>query len=143
MITVPQLTRLTSNFLLSEFACPCCSRVSADFRLVSGLQGLRDAIQRPLVINSAFRCEKHNLEVGGAANSQHKIGTAADIHVPGMKTLDLLLAAESVRWLQGFGYGEKYLHVDVRTFREYWYYNRGVAIPCTRERLIRFIAGES
>ena len=135
-------TNLTVNFTLAEFACPCCSQVSADFRLVSGLQALRESIQKPIVISSAFRCVKHNIEVGGAENSNHKIGTAADIIVPGMKPLDLLLAAESVRWLQGFGYGERFLHVDVRSYREYWYYNRGVAIPCTRERLIRFIAGE-
>ena len=45
MITVPQLTSLTSNFLLSEFACPCCSRVSADFRLVTGFASRRPSLR--------------------------------------------------------------------------------------------------
>ena len=133
-------TRLTSNFNLEEFSCPCCSRVSADFRLVTGLQELREILNKPILVNSAFRCDNHNRSVGGAVNSNHMTGTAADIIVPGIEPLDLLVIAESTVWLNGFGVAERYLHVDVRRFREYWYYNGNVVIPCTRERIFQVMS---
>ena len=34
----------------------------------------------PIIINSGFRCEAVNRQVGGVRNSQHLIGQAADIH---------------------------------------------------------------
>ena len=33
----------------------------------------------PVLVNSGYRCPKHNAEVGGVANSQHMKGEAADI----------------------------------------------------------------
>lgn len=130
------LINLTPNLTLAEFACPCCSQVSADYRLVSGLQELREKIQKTIIIASAFRCAKHNQEIGGDACSNHLIGTAADIIVPGWSLSDLLEAAERIQWFNGLGLSERYVHVDVRSRREYFYYNRGVAIPCTRDRLM-------
>ena len=42
------------------------------------LQPIRDAWKAPLIVTSGFRCEKLNNAVGGAKNSQHKFGEAAD-----------------------------------------------------------------
>jgi len=39
---------------------------------------------KPVMINSAFRCEAVNQAVGSKNTSQHRHGTAADIRVPGM-----------------------------------------------------------
>lgn len=75
--------------------------------------------------------------MGGDACSTHLIGTAVDIIVPGWSLLELLEAAEGIRWFNGLGLADRYLHVDVRSHREYFYYNRGVTIPCTRERLMK------
>lgn len=47
--------------------------------IVNVLQPLRDAYGKPLYVNSGFRCERLNKAVGGAANSQHLYGQAADI----------------------------------------------------------------
>ena len=44
------------------------------------LQPIRDAWGKPIVVSSGYRCEKLNSRVGGAKNSQHCYGTAADIH---------------------------------------------------------------
>lgn len=51
---------------------------------VNILQPLRDAIGRPVIVNSAFRSESVNRLVGGAPTSQHRLGQAADIRVVGM-----------------------------------------------------------
>lgn len=45
------------------------------------LQPLRDAWGSPLFINSGFRCKELNEKVGGAATSQHCLGSAADVEV--------------------------------------------------------------
>ena len=39
---------------------------------------------KPVMINSAFRCKQVNDAVGSKDSSQHRIGCAADIRVPGM-----------------------------------------------------------
>ena len=43
------------------------------------LQPIRDKYGKPLIVTSAFRCEKLNKAVGGAKASQHCKGEAADI----------------------------------------------------------------
>ena len=39
---------------------------------------------KPVMINSAFRCKQVNDAVGSKDTSQHRIGCAADIRIPGM-----------------------------------------------------------
>lgn len=46
---------------------------------VNVLQPVRDLLDVPVVVNSAFRSEPVNLAVGGVSNSQHRLGFAADI----------------------------------------------------------------
>lgn len=73
------------NFSLNEFRCKCCKELPADAwmyeeHLVNNvLDPVRDAFGKPIKVNSGYRCEKHNKEVGGAKNSQHLLGQAADI----------------------------------------------------------------
>lgn len=50
------------------------------------LEPLRQHFNVPIVISSGFRCPKLNALVGGATNSQHKTGEAADIHIPDEET---------------------------------------------------------
>ena len=47
------------------------------------LYPLRKLVGHPVVITSGYRCPDLNLKVGGAANSQHANGQAADISVTG------------------------------------------------------------
>ncbi|HKR04422.1 MAG TPA: D-Ala-D-Ala carboxypeptidase family metallohydrolase [Bacteroidia bacterium] len=48
------------------------------------LDPLRDQIKQPIYVSSGFRCVKVNAAIGGAKNSQHTKGLAADIKVSGM-----------------------------------------------------------
>lgn len=66
-------------FKLSEFVCPCCHRVHISRALIVTLDIFRRAWAAPVLVNSGYRCPKHNAEVGGSPNSRHMIGCAADI----------------------------------------------------------------
>lgn len=52
--------------------------------IVNVLQPLRDAIKKPVIVSSGYRCPKLNSYIGGVSNSQHVTGQAADITVTGM-----------------------------------------------------------
>ena len=50
------------------------------------LQPLRTLINKPIRINSGFRCEQVNKAVGGVDTSQHRKGEAADIVTDDLET---------------------------------------------------------
>lgn len=74
--------KISENFSLREFQCPCCHAVMIHPRLAAALQKLRGARGKPVVITSGYRCARHNAEVGGVPNSRHMRGLAADAAVP-------------------------------------------------------------
>ena len=54
-------------------------------RLALFLEQVKEALSgKPIMVNSAFRCKQVNDAVGSKDTSQHRIGCAADIRVPGM-----------------------------------------------------------
>jgi len=69
-------------FRLDEFRCPDCGQVHINAGLVVLLDGARGMAGHPFRINSGWRCQKHNAEVGGAEKSRHLIGCAADVACP-------------------------------------------------------------
>ena len=80
------MSRLSQHFTRREFACKgedCCGHSApVNLQLVFALELLRAETEKPLVINSGFRCKTHNEVIGGAENSQHCLGTAVDIKTP-------------------------------------------------------------
>lgn len=114
-------TTCSPHFGFSEFACRCqrrhpaCRGVLVVGELVDALEKLRAAFYPGgLYLASAYRCPDHNADptVGGAAQSQHLYGTAADVGqiIPTAK-----VATERI--FSGVGYGSrsgKVRHVDVR-----------------------------
>ena len=82
--------RLSKNFTLEEMVAtshkglqdtPTLAVVQNLQKLcVLVLQPLRDAIGRPVYINSGYRSKRLNARVGGVPNSRHLQGRAADIH---------------------------------------------------------------
>lgn len=51
------------------------------------LDPIRDKFCAPVIITSGYRCPKVNKLVGGANNSQHISGCAADFHIKGFTYL--------------------------------------------------------
>lgn len=82
--------RLTKNFTKAEFDSKDGAVMPLEVlqnvqKLAENLQKIRDKINVPLTINSGWRSAKHNRAIGGAKNSQHLSGNAADIssrHIP-------------------------------------------------------------
>ncbi|MBR0268401.1 MAG: peptidase M15 [Prevotella sp.] len=82
--------RLSRNFTLAELTATSHPRLQDTPTLaviqnlqrlcVLVLQPLRDAIGRPVYINSGYRSKRLNARVGGVLNSRHLQGKAADIH---------------------------------------------------------------
>ena len=113
---------LSSNFSKKAFACKCCGVSKASKKLIDGLQELRESVDRPIVIVSGYRCTKHNINVGGATNSQHMLGNAADIKIEGM-TIDEIIDAVEKRDVfknGGIGMYKSWVHVDVRPGKARW-----------------------
>ena len=113
---------LSENFTVREFRSRDGSDVVLiDTELVDILQSVRDYFGVPVTITSAYRTPSHNRAVGGAANSQHVLGTAADIVVSGVSPEDV---AEYIEYLQptkgGIGLYNSFVHVDVRPNRSRW-----------------------
>lgn len=109
--------QLTPNFNLREFQCRHCGQVKICPKLVNLLQILREKLDRPITITSGYRCPEHNKNVGGAPNSYHAKGMAADILVAptGLPAMALGRLCEEIGFT-GLGlYPEQgFIHVDVR-----------------------------
>ena len=114
--------KLSANFKVSEFACKDGSdTIFISPGLVTVLQKIRDHFRKPVIINSAYRNDAYNKKVGGADYSQHKYGTAADIHINGVSPAAIALYAETIMPnMGGIGIYSSFVHVDVRKDRARW-----------------------
>ena len=85
-------TALSKNFTLEEMIASATAKRKGidntpDKKVLENLtklckdvlQPIRDKLGKPLTVTSGYRCPKLNTAVGGAKNSQHKLGQAADI----------------------------------------------------------------
>ena len=113
------------HFKIQEFTCRHCGEIKIDINLLAKLEELRRAIgNRPIIINSGYRCPTHNKNVGGAKNSQHMYGKAVDIRVNGMSPRTLEKYADTVFSNGGVGMGgATIVHVDTRGYKARWRYN--------------------
>jgi uncharacterized protein YcbK (DUF882 family) len=112
-------TKLSANFMAKEFDCKCsnCSETLIDLDHVEKLQQLREGLNSPIRITSAYRCESHNRNVGGSKNSRHKAGDATDIQVDGMDPSEVQDACEH---FDGLGRYDTFTHIDSRGYKARW-----------------------
>ena len=85
---------LTEHFTLEELTAtshrqfdntPNDSELANLLRLAEFLEQVKTALDgKPIMINSGFRSKQVNDSVGSKDTSQHRIGCAADLRVPGM-----------------------------------------------------------
>jgi hypothetical protein len=83
---------LSEHFLLGEFTrskhpevynIPSHEAIANLKRLCEWLEVLREKASQPIIINSGYRSPQLNRKVGGASNSNHLTGCAADIRTSG------------------------------------------------------------
>ena len=121
-------TVLSAYFKSTEFDCEgkdCCTETLIDSDLLNVLTKVRQRFG-PVIINSGYRCRKHNADIGGASASKHISGQAADIRVKDAKgnTVDPLRVGVFIDSLFANTYGIEvgsydtstggYVHVDTR-----------------------------
>lgn len=121
--------KLSEHFTEKEMQCHCgCGRCELHGDLLPLLEKIRAIVNRGrqshdeagIIVNSGYRCPKHNAEVGGVENSPHTLGMAADIRTPAC-TSDALWLMVRNAWadgdlpeLGGLGRYDGRIHVDVK-----------------------------
>ena len=78
------------------------------------LQPIRDLIKKPMIITSGFRCSKVNFFAGGAINSQHLYGQAADFIIKGMAPKEIIevIKNSNIEYDQLINEFDKWVHVS-------------------------------
>ncbi|MBR4077514.1 MAG: peptidoglycan-binding protein [Oscillospiraceae bacterium] len=107
-----------------EFACKCgkCGGypVEPQEAFVRKLDAFRERVGEPVYINSGIRCPEHNEAVGGAKDSRHLYGDAADIRCDGKTPEQLYAIADEIFHDGGVGLYDWGIHVDDRGHRARW-----------------------
>lgn len=104
---------MTKNyFSRKEEWCPCCHSggLVPDFR--DKLNKAREIAGIPFILNSAFRCEKHNQEVGGTETSSHLAGVAVDIWCADSRSRWIIVDALKKAGFNRIGVCKTFVHVD-------------------------------
>ena len=121
---------LTPNFNLDEFKSKDGSSFPAEIvnsltTLAEQLQVLRTELGRSITITSGYRSPAHNLRIGGAKDSFHVRGMAADIQVSGLTpkqvfdTIEKLIKEGKMKE-GGLGLYNSWVHYDFRGRRIRW-----------------------
>lgn len=102
-------------FKPAEFDCRCCATGSQymDMRLVNKLDSMRHEVGRPFVINSGYRCESHNNNVGGELDSAHLKGLAVDVQVPDSKFRHDIIELAMFYGINRIGIYKTFVHLDI------------------------------
>jgi uncharacterized protein YcbK (DUF882 family) len=124
--------QITKNFNKREFNSKDGRRMPKDVLkniiiLAEQLQILRDHLQAPIHINSAYRSPQHNKRIGGVKNSQHIYGRAADItsrdYTPKQLHTEIeRLIAKGEMLEGGLGLYNGFVHYDIRGYKARWNY---------------------
>lgn len=109
-------SKLYTNFKVKEFKCNDGSdTIKIDLDNVKNLQNIRNYFGKPVTINSAYRTYAYNKAIGGASNSYHTKGQAADIVIAGVDPLKVYLYALSIGVKGAILYpNSKFCHIDTR-----------------------------
>jgi uncharacterized protein YcbK (DUF882 family) len=128
--------KLSDHFQLGEFQCHSgADTVLINPDLIKALEKVRSWANSVLpgckvIVTSGYRTPAHNKAIGGAENSQHCLGNAADIKV--MKPNGEYVSPQTVhdaldsgavtglKWDGGLGLYATWVHMDVRGKRARW-----------------------
>jgi uncharacterized protein YcbK (DUF882 family) len=122
--------KITKNFSKHEFESKDGATMPNDVfenvkQLAANLQALRDELGISIKINSGYRSPEYNKKVGGAKNSQHLLGKAADMKVEGKTPKEIadliekLIKAGKMKE-GGIGIYNTFTHYDFRGTKARW-----------------------
>lgn len=108
------------HFKRDEMKCRCGGKYCNGFpaepseKLMKLADRVREHFNAPAIVSSGVRCEKHNANVGGVANSRHKTGTAMDFCIKGMPAdIVLTYVQRLVDTRYAYAIDGSYVHMDV------------------------------
>jgi len=119
------MTKLTEHFTLEELThtdhrefdnTPNAQETANLVRVALFLEQVKDVLGgKPIMVNSAFRCKQVNDAVGSKDTSQHRIGCAADLRVPGMTPDEVVKAviASGIGYDQVIREFDRWTHISV------------------------------
>ena len=118
--------QLSQHFSTLDMDCKCrrpeCKTTLVDPVLIIALEHLWKE-SGPFQIDSGFRCQAHNKDVGGVSNSFHLKGMAADIKSEqGYNGSAMSSYADRVPEIKGIGKAWAWIHVDTREIPSRWIY---------------------
>ena len=119
------MTQLSEHFTLEELThtdhrefdnTPNEVELANLTRLAAFLEQVKKALgNKPVMINSAFRCKQVNDAVGSKDSSQHRIGCAADLRIPGMTPDEVVQAirASNIQYDQLIREFDRWTHISI------------------------------
>lgn len=119
--------KLSPNFTLAELTqSETAARLGLDntpskdveanlVRLARMLEDVRRILSRPVMVNSAYRSLDVNKAIGSKPTSQHCIGCAADIRVPGLTPKDIvnLVVKSNIEYDQLILEFDSWVHISI------------------------------
>lgn len=110
-----------ANFSFDELKCKGSGALRVHYETMDKLQVLRQTLRQPIHVNSYYRCDWYNREVGGAEDSYHLQGRAVDTtlfngNIAGRMKLVHICTVVGFR---GFGLYENFNHIDTGRTR-FW-----------------------
>jgi len=101
-------------FTKEELICNCgCDELIVNYGFITKIEELREFLGFSFIVNSFYRCEKYNKEVGGVKNSYHLLGRAMDIQASGEKAYKIVQHASDFGF-RGIGVYPTFIHLDDR-----------------------------
>ena len=71
--------KLSNHFTKKEMECPCCGAMKMEEDVIQAIEAVRCEYGKPIYINSAFRCPKHNVELGSKSSTCYSILLDSDL----------------------------------------------------------------
>lgn len=92
-------------------------------RILTRVNLLEALCGHPLYVTSGYRCEQHNIAIGGAKKSRHVVGDAADVMCKDLTPRELydICDADPILASGGLACSETFLHIDCHTRRRWLY----------------------
>lgn len=123
VVTTDKQKQLQTHFKGAEMACKDGAKEYMYApELMRILESIREHFNKPVIINSGYRTPEWNTKVGGAKNSYHVKGMAADIVVKGVSPKQVTEYASAIMQNGGVIQYTNFTHIDVRSKK----YRKGV-----------------